>query len=204
MSESDAFVGEVRMFAFDYAPVGWALCAGQLLPINQNPVLFSLIQTSFGGNGKTTFALPNLQGTSPMHTGQGQGLSPRVLGEEGGVPSVTLVTHQLPTHDHTVAADQGLATSADPADGIYMKGNYDDGMGPAVGVQLYNTSQPDTPLAVESLQPAGESRPHNNIMPSLSLNFCIALQGIFPTRGATTRRPVTARANAAQPKEQPA
>ncbi len=204
MADPDPFVGEIRMFAFDFAPKGWAVCAGQLLPISQNTALFALLQTSYGGNGRSTFALPNLQGNAPMHTGQGTGLSPRVLGEEGGKQSVTLVTHALPAHDHTVAADQGLATSADPSDGIYMRGNYDDGMGHAVGVQLYDTSQPDTPLAVASLQPAGESRPHNNIMPSLALNFCIALQGIFPNRGATARRPAAARVATAQPKEPPA
>jgi microcystin-dependent protein len=200
---SDAFVGEVRMFPFDFAPQGWARCAGQLLPISQNQALFSILLTTFGGNGKTVFALPNLQGSSPMHAGQGPGLSPRVLGEVGGEQTVTLVNHELPTHDHTVTADQGLATSADPSGGIYMRGNYDDGNGHSVGVQLYDTSPPDTPLDIGSLTSAGESHPHNNIMPSLALNFCIALQGLYPSHGATTRR-VTARAAAAQPKGQPA
>jgi microcystin-dependent protein len=183
MSGPDPFVGEVRMFAFNFAPKGWALCAGQILPLSQNTALFSLLGTSFGGNGTSNFALPNLQGNAPMHTGQGQGLSMRVLGEEGGERNVTLVANELPAHDHIVTADQGLAMSADPTDNIYMRGNYDDGMGHSVGVQLYNTNPPDTHMGIESLVSAGQGNAHNNMMPSLAFNFCIALQGIYPSHG---------------------
>src|SRR5262249_15301941 len=142
-----------------------------------------LLQTSFGGNDKTTFALPNLEGNAPMHTGQGNGLSMRVLGEVGGERSVTLATSELPAHNHIVIADQGLALSADPADNIYMRGNYDDGAGHAVAVHLYDTNTPDTHMAIESLDSAGKGKAHDNMMPSLGLNFCIAIQGIYPSHG---------------------
>jgi microcystin-dependent protein len=182
---SAPFVGEIRVFAFDFAPKGWALCAGQLMAIAQNPALFAILQTFYGGNGVSTFALPNLQGQAPMHTGQGKGLSDRVLGEMGGEQTVTLALDELPAHDHSVQADQHLAQSADPSGGIYQRANYDDGNGHAIGVDIYNTivESPDTPLDPQSVLSAGNGGPHNNMMPSLVLNFCIALQGIYPTKG---------------------
>jgi microcystin-dependent protein len=183
MQDSDAFLGEIRMFPFGFAPTGWAVCAGQLLPLSQNTALFSVIGTIYGGNGTSNFALPDLQGIAPMHAGQGTGLSERSIGEYLGEPSVTLTTKQLPAHDHAAIAYEDLATTADPTDSYYMQGNYDDGMGHAGGVQLYITSAPDTKLAAAALLSVGSSSPHNNMMPSLAVNFCIAVQGIFPSHG---------------------
>jgi microcystin-dependent protein len=182
---SNPFLGEIRMFAFKFAPKGWALCAGQVMPIFNNQALFSIVQTFYGGNGVTNFALPNLQGQAPMHTGQGKGLSDRVLGEVGGEQTVTLALDQLPAHDHSVQADQHLADSADPSGNIYQRANYDDGNGHTFGVDIYNTvvDSPDTPLDSQSVQSAGNGGPHNNMMPSLVLNFCIAVQGIYPNKG---------------------
>ena len=181
--DTDAYVGEIRMFPFGFAPTGWAVCAGQLLPLSQNTALFQVIGTIYGGNGTSNFALPSLQGNAPMHAGQGTGLSERSVGEYLGEPTVTLTTKELPAHDHTVEAYEDLANTADPADSTYMKGNYDDGMGHSGGVQIYSTSPPDTKLAAGALLSAGSSSPHNNMMPSLAVNFCIALQGIFPSHG---------------------
>ncbi len=179
---SSPFVAEIRMFGFNFAPKGWAFCAGQLMPISQNTALFSLVGTFYGGDGKSTFALPNLQGNAPLGQGQGAGLSARFIGEEGGEQFLTLIQTEMPSHSHTVNADTGLATSADPTSNIYMKGNFDDGNGHTGGVQLYNNTGPNVAMGPASIGVAGGSLPHNNMMPYLALNFCIALQGIFPAR----------------------
>ena len=172
---ADPFVAEIRMFGFNFAPTGWALCNGQLLPISQNTALFSLLGTMYGGDGKSTFALPDLQGNAPMHQGQGQGLSVRDVGEQGGAEFVTLLQSEMPVHTHTLSGTAGFAASNDPTGRVLAR--------PFGGGNLYGP--PDNAmvnLAFESLAPAGGSLPHNNMQPSLVVNFCIAMQGVFPPR----------------------
>jgi microcystin-dependent protein len=179
---SNPFLAEIRMFAFNFAPRGWAVCAGQLLPLSQNTALFSLLGTTYGGDGKSNFALPDLQGNSAMHPGQIAGGSQYVLGETGGETTHTLINAEMPAHNHQVTGDTGFGTSADPSGLIYMRGNYDDGMGHTGGVQVYDAVAPDTALAVTAVGPTGGGQPHNNMMPYQTFNFCIAMQGVFPAR----------------------
>ncbi len=167
----DPFVGEIRSFGFDFAPSGWAQCNGKLLPISQYTALFSLLGTYYGGDGKSTFALPNLQGAAPTH--QGQGLSERVIGEAGGAGSVTLDSDLLPAHTHFLTGSGRPANENDP-NGSYWGGTVQN---------MYNpTASPAQQMAPITLVPEGEGQPHNNMQPYLVLNFCIALQGIFPQR----------------------
>ena len=177
------FLAEIRIFPFNFPPKGWAFCDGQVLPISQNTALFALLGTTYGGDGKSNFALPNLQGSNPMQAGQGPGLTLRDLGEVGGEDTVTLLATEMPQHNHTLNADNSQASSADPSNNLYTDGHYDDGKGHSGGVQIYQTNQPP----VDQLNPlsiglTGGGQPHNNLMPYLTLNFCIALQGIFPPR----------------------
>jgi microcystin-dependent protein len=168
---SEPFIAEIRMVPFNFAPRGWALCNGQLIPISQNTALFSLIGTFYGGDGRTTFALPNLQGAAPMHQGQGPGLTPRVLGETGGSETVTLLPTQIPAHTHPLTGSGDDANTLSPA-----------GASPAVaGVPQYRPDQ-NTAMAPGALGTAGGGQPHNNLQPYLTVNFVIALQGIFPPR----------------------
>ncbi len=174
---SDPFVAEIRMFGFNFAPTGWAQCNGQLLPISQNTALFSLLGTFYGGDGKSTFALPDLQNSSPMFWGDGNGLSQYSLGQQSGVEFVTLLESEIPVHNHFVRAD-GLnqADQAIPSP--------DRVLAVANGGKVYQqSSQPQTPMNFQQLSIAGASLPHNNMMPYLVVNFCIALQGVFPPRG---------------------
>jgi microcystin-dependent protein len=180
---SNPFLAEIRMFAFNFAPTGWAICAGQLMPISQATALFSLLGTTYGGDGKSTFALPFLQGNSAMHPGQSAGGSQFFLGEQAGETTHTLINPEMPMHNHQVTGDQGLGTNPDPSGLVYMKGNYDDGMGHTGGVQVYAAAPPNTSLAPgTAVGFTGGSQPHNNMMPFLTFNFCIALQGVFPAR----------------------
>jgi microcystin-dependent protein len=172
---ADPFVAEIRIFPFNFAPKGWAFCDGQLMPISQNTALFALLGTTYGGDGKSTFALPDLQGNSAMHPGQGQGLSLRDLGEMGGSETVTLLVSEMPAHTHTINALNILSTTVTPTTGT------------ALGRSLNGNAYADTAsgfqtFAPEALPPAGGSLPHNNLQPYLTLNFCIALQGVFPAR----------------------
>jgi len=175
---ADPFVAEIRMFPFNFAPKGWAFCDGQLLPLSQNTALFSLLGTTYGGDGKSTFALPDLQGRAPMHPGQGQGLSLHDLGEESGSETVTLLSSEMPNHAHFVgrASDQS-ATATTPVANVWALG----GSVRAV-VNLYNPGPPTAAMKSDVIQPAGGSLPHNNMQPYLTVNFCIALQGVFPAR----------------------
>lgn len=172
------FLGEIRAFGFTFPPVGWALCNGQLIPIATNTALFSLLGTTYGGNGTSTFALPDLQGRVALHEGQGPGLSPYVLGEEGGEDAVTLLDGELPSHTHTAMAVGAKGTSASPTGATWAEAWVGRGVVPAFS-NVTTTPQSLNPGAVG---PAGGSSPHENRPPLLALTFCIALQGIFPAR----------------------
>jgi microcystin-dependent protein len=173
---SDPFVAEIRIFAGNFAPTGWAQCNGQLLPISQNTALFSLLGTTYGGDGKSTFALPNLQGSAPMHPGQGQGLSERFLGEQGGSQFVTLIQSEMPLHTHQLLGSGFDADLKIPSPARVLA--------KAVNTNVYQTTANAnlTQLAPQTVAPTGGGHPHNNMQPYLVLNFIIALQGIFPPR----------------------
>jgi microcystin-dependent protein len=174
---SDQFVAEIRIFPFNFAPTGWAFCDGQLLPISQNTALFSLLGTTYGGDGKSTFALPDLQGNVPMFWGQGPGLEEYFLGQQSGSETVTLLQSEIPVHQHAIMAGTDIATDNTPSPNrVLTLSNNGSAYAPA-------TATPVVQMAPQALSPAGGSLPHNNMMPYLTLNFCIALQGIFPPRG---------------------
>jgi len=168
---ADPFVAEIRIYPFNFAPTGWAFCNGQLMPLSQNTALFALLGTTYGGDGKSTFALPNLQGSAPMHPGQGPGLSLYDLGQMGGAETVTLLESEMPAHSHTLRAVEDDGAFFTPVNMFLAAGN-----------SMYVNANPNTTMAPQSLTPAGGSLPHNNMMPYLTLNFCIALQGVFPPR----------------------
>lgn len=171
---ADPFVAEIRMFPFNFAPRGWAFCDGQLLPLSQNTALFSLLGTTNGGNGKSNFALPNLQGRAPMHPGQGPGLSLHDLGETGGTETVSLLESEIPSHTHAQRA------AIDPGD-LFAPAN--NALAVSVGAAMYQTSAAQlVNMSDQSLAPAGGDQPHNNMQPYLTVNFCIAMQGVFPPR----------------------
>jgi microcystin-dependent protein len=173
---SDQFLAEIRIFPFNFPPTGWAFCDGQLMPISQNTALFALLGTVYGGDGKSTFALPNMQGNAPMQPGQGQGLSLRDLGEMSGVESIALLQSEIPLHTHQMFAD-----ALDPAD--LAAPNPSRVLAQSTGVFAYQPSNANlAPMAFQALPPAGGGLPHNNMQPYLTLSFCIALQGIFPQR----------------------
>jgi len=173
---TDPFVAEIRIFAGNFAPKGWAQCNGQLLPLSQNTALFSLLGTFYGGDGKSTFALPNLEGSVPIHQGIGPGLSERFLGEAGGSESVTLLTSETPLHTHSLQVSTVGPDDNDPApDRILTL---------AQGAGVYNpTLTPTAQLNFQSVAINGSSFPHNNLQPYLVLTFIIAMQGVFPPRG---------------------
>jgi microcystin-dependent protein len=173
---ADPFVAEIRIFPFNFPPKGWAWCDGQLLPLSQNTALFSLLGTTYGGNGKSNFALPDLQGSAAMHPGQGPGLSLHDLGETGGSETVALLESEIPSHSHAVNVSVGGADLQAPsplnviaeADGSVFK------QSPFGAIQI---------MSPQALTPAGSDFPHNNLQPYLTLYFNIALQGVFPPRG---------------------
>jgi microcystin-dependent protein len=169
----DPFVAEIRIFPFNFAPKGWAFCDGQILPLSQNTALFSLLGTTYGGDGKSNFALPNMQGNAPMHPGQGPGLSLHDLGETGGSDTVSLLESEIPSHSHAWTASAADAQTGSPVGQLFASG---------VGIGMYATPGGLTPLSDNALAPAGGDQPHNNMQPYLTLNFCIALQGVYPPR----------------------
>jgi len=173
----DPFVAEIRIFPFNFAPKGWAFCDGQIMPLSQNTALFSLLGTTYGGDGKSNFALPNLQGNAPMHPGQGPGLSLHDLGETGGSETVSLLESEIPSHSHSmnVSYEVGLENQVNIANTgqLFAKGD---------GINLYGAPGAIAPMAPEALVPAGGDQPHNNMQPYLTLYFCIALQGVYPPR----------------------
>src|SRR5688500_4473228 len=172
---ADPFVAEIRIFPFNFAPKGWAWCDGQLLPLSQNTALFSLLGTTYGGNGKSNFALPDLQGRAPMHPGQGPGLSLHDLGETGGAETVTLLESEIPAHSHALQAFNDVGEDRIPGP--------TEALARSTGGLLYAVPGPFVAMAPESLPPAGGDQPHNNMMPYLTYYFNIALQGVFPPRG---------------------
>ncbi|MBL9156130.1 MAG: phage tail protein [Verrucomicrobiales bacterium] len=170
----DPFVAEIRIFPFNFAPKGWAWCDGQLLPLSQNTALFSLLGTTYGGNGKSNFALPDLQGRAPMHPGQGPGLSLHDLGETGGSETVSLLESEIPSHSHTLRGTSDDADLKAPTSNRVLARS--------VSGFAYTASGPDVFMASGALAPAGGDQPHNNMQPYLTFYFCIALQGVFPPR----------------------
>jgi microcystin-dependent protein len=168
---ADPFVAEIRIFPFNFAPRGWAWCDGQLLPLSQNTALFSLLGTTYGGNGKSNFALPDLQGSAPMHPGQGPGLSLHDLGEVGGSETVTLLESEIPSHSH------GMRISGEDGNSRNPGGHY-----VGIGNNIFAPAANLISMAPEALPPAGGDQPHNNMQPFLTFYFCIALQGVFPPR----------------------
>lgn len=170
----DPFVAEIRIFAGNFAPRGWATCNGQLLPISQNTALFSLLGTTFGGDGKSTFALPNMAGSMPIGQGDGPGLSQRFIGESGGETTVTLLTSEMPLHDHFVTASNQIGTDRTPGG---------EDLARSKGMNLYGPSGTVVPMAQQATTPYGGSLPHNNLQPYLTFTYIIALQGVFPARG---------------------
>ena len=170
---ADPFVAEIRIFPFNFAPKGWAWCDGQLLPLSQNTALFSLLGTTYGGNGKSNFALPDLQGRAPMHPGQGPGLSLHDLGETGGSETVTLLESEIPSHTHSVVGSGRPAVENDAANSYPARTTVN---------AFFNGSPGLAAMSDQSLAPAGGDMPHNNLQPYLTFYFNIALQGVFPPR----------------------
>jgi microcystin-dependent protein len=178
---SEPFVGEIRMVGWNFAANGWALCNGQLMSISQYTALFSLLGTTYGGDGVRTFALPNLQGRVPIHQGQGVGLSSYVIGQIAGSENVTLLQNQMPTHNHLIGISNQLGTVSDPTNAILAQGNSGEARRP-VAVSDYVTTAVTGSLAPATVSSTGGNQPHNNLQPYLCVNFIIALQGIFPSR----------------------
>lgn len=169
----DPFVAEIRIVPFNFPPHGWAFCNGQLLPISQNTALFSLLGTIYGGNGLSTFGLPDLQGRAPMHQGQGPGLSLRDLGESSGSTTVSLLESEIPSHSHNIMTVNDISDTNQPAS---------NSMARSVGASVYGTTGSPAVLSDKALAPTGSDFPHNNMQPYLTLNFVIALQGVYPPR----------------------
>jgi microcystin-dependent protein len=167
------YLGEIRMFGGSFPPNGWAFCDGQELPISENDALFALIGTTYGGDGESTFRLPDLQGRAPVHQGTGPGLSTYIIGEKAGVESVTLTTQQIPNHPHAWLASKGGGTSNTPSNNVTAS--------PPVA-RLYRAGTPTDPMSPTIIQPAGGSQPHENMQPYLAINFIISLFGVFPSQ----------------------
>jgi microcystin-dependent protein len=171
---SDPYIGEIRMFGGNFAPQGWAMCQGQIMPISQNDALFNLIGTAFGGDGQETFGLPDLQGRAPMHQGQGPGITQNyILGENAGVESVTLTTQQIPIHNHAFLVSSVIGTQTNPTNN-YMAA-------PLTG-KAYYAANPDKSMYNQILSPVGGNQPHNNMQPYLVVSFIISLYGIYPNQ----------------------
>lgn len=169
---ANPYVGEIRMFAGNFAPKGWAMCNGQLLAISANPALFSILGTQFGGNGTSTFGLPDFRGRVPIHQGQGAGLSSYTVGQQGGSEGVNLLLPQIPSHGHAVMAVGGNAGTDQPSNGLLAK----------AGSQIYSTATANATMSPSMIAPAGGSQPHENRQPFLCVTFIIALSGRFPSR----------------------
>jgi microcystin-dependent protein len=171
----NSYTGEIRMIGFNFAPVGWALCEGQILPISSNTPLFSILGTTYGGDGKTTFALPDLRGRAPIHSGQGNGLSNVDLGQASGASTVTLTTQNLPSHNHLINATTADGTSGNPTGNLPANTKLLD--------KEYSNATPNTLMSPLMLQPTGQNVPVNNMQPHTGIYYIICLQGVFPPRG---------------------
>jgi microcystin-dependent protein len=169
---SNPYIGEIRMFGGSFAPAGWAFCAGQLMPISENDTLFTLIGTTYGGDGQETFGIPDLQGRTPVHQGTLQGITYQI-GEKAGVESVTLSTNQIPIHNHAWVASSAVGTGSDPTNSVLAQ---------HPTASLYAASAPTTPMNAGSVSPTGGSQPHDNMQPYLVVSYIISLFGIFPTQ----------------------
>jgi microcystin-dependent protein len=167
------YVGEIRMFAGNFAPAGWMFCSGQLLPISEYETLYNLILTTYGGDGQSTFALPDLRGRVPIHQGTGPGGSPYVLAESGGVETVTLTTSQMPAHTHPMIVSTAIANSSNPANAILATSSQ---------VSMYFGGNANSNMNATAISSAGGSQPHTNVQPYLCLNFIISIFGIFPSQ----------------------
>lgn len=172
---SEPFIGQMMIVGFNFAPKGWALCDGQLLPIAQNTALFSLLGTTYGGDGRTTFALPDMRGRSPIEPGRGPGLSIYTWGEEGGTEDVTLTLSQLPVHNHQMSAYNQVGNAFSPSNATWAE----DAAATAI---TYSTEDPNVPMSMSAIGNTGGSQPHTNIQPYLAMYFCIALVGLYPSR----------------------
>ncbi len=175
---ANPFVAEIRIFPFNFAPRGWATCDGQLISLSQNTALFSLLGTTYGGDGRSNFGLPKLQGSAPMHQGQGPGLSAHYLGEAAGTPTVTLLTSEMPQHAHTINCVNGRVNTqvSSPTNALLALA------GPPGPNMFTSNASVNQFMGGNMVGPMGNSQPHNNMMPYLTLNFCIAMQGVFPAR----------------------
>lgn len=171
----DPFIGEIIMFGGNFAPRGWALCDGSLLPISQNQALFSILGTTYGGDGRTTFALPDLRGRAPIHAGSGPGLRPRSLGQKGGEEDVTLTSNQMPAHTHDVGCSAQVGNAGTPAGNVPAAEK-------AAAADVYQTSAPNQTMSSAMIHSAGGGQSHDNMQPFLAVNFIIALVGTFPSR----------------------
>ena len=167
------YVGEIRIFAGNFAPAGWMFCEGQLLPISENETLFQLIGTTYGGDGQETFGLPDMQGRLPVGTGQGSGLQNYLLGQSGGVEEVTLTINQIPNHTHGLQVTGNIAGQTSPGNNIY---------GQSAQAQMFYDGNPNVNMAATAVQPTGGSQPHENFQPYLCVDFIISLFGIFPSQ----------------------
>ncbi|MWV42037.1 phage tail protein [Paenibacillus sp. HJL G12] len=179
---ADAYVGEIRIFAGNFAPRGWALCNGQLLNVSQNTVLFSILGAQYGGDGRTNFALPNLMGSAPMHQGAGPGLTPRTVGQQIGATTETLTTQQIPNHNHIPQAVDAVGNSKSPVGNLWSQ-SQKQGIPPhQTQTKLYDAT-PTVQMSPLALSVAGGSQPHNNMQPFIAQNFIICLEGEYPPRG---------------------
>lgn len=174
---AEAYVGEIRIFAGNFAPIGWRFCDGSLLPVVQYTALYSILGTKYGGDGKSTFALPNLKGRAPMGQGAGPGLTPRKVGEMLGTETVTLITTQMPAHNHVPKGNDGNGNKTDPTNHYWS-----EQPGGRAGKENTYASTPNTMMSTTALQHAGQSLPHNNMQPYLAMNYIICLYGVFPGR----------------------
>lgn len=171
------YIGEIRMFAGNFAPAGWAMCSGQLMPISENDALFTLIGTTYGGDGQETFQLPNLQSRIPIHFGSGPDGTTYQIGEAAGTEEETLSIQQIPSHNHAPVGSANPASQTSPAGAVLANAT-----SPTVGILTYGSDTPFVPMNAQSISPAGGSQPHTNTQPFLCVNFIISLYGLFPSQ----------------------